>query len=796
MTRKPSPLALAVALALAASPALAQDQPASPADTRTLDTLIVTGTRVADRTVAESASPIDIITPEALEATGTTELATALSRMVPSLNFPRPAITDGTDAVRPAQLRGLSPDQVLVLVNGKRYHTTALINLNGSQGRGSSPADLNTIPIAAVERIEVLRDGASAQYGSDAIAGVINVVLKGSGEGGSIAARYGQYSAGDGEQYQLSGDAGFRLGEKGAIHLAAQAGHQDQTDRAKPYQGVVQQRYGDPDIDQGAVSYNGEYSPTDYLTFYSFGMASKREVLSNGYFRWSGDNRNRPEIYPNGFLPQIYNVSKDVSWVGGFKGSTEGGLNIDISYNYGQNNLRFEVKNSLNNSLGLDSPTQFYAGTLEVTQNVLNADFSKTLDWGLAYPVALAFGGEWRGEKFNESPGELASYVNGGIPSADGTMLPGAQVFAGFKPSDAGHFDRNSYSAYIDLEADLTDKLSAGLAGRYENYSDFGNTTTGKLSARYAFTEKVALRATASTGFRAPSLQQQYFQSVATNFINVTQPDGSVVAVPFEIGTFRTDNPAAVALGAEPLKAEESTNYGLGLVLQPLDGLYITVDAYRIDIDDRIVLSENLTSTAVREYLQANGYAGIGGGRYFTNAVDTKTTGIDVVGTYRLELAGSNVDLTAGYNYNKTEIEKIADNPPALEAIDPDAVRIGRAEIGRITKGAPRDKFFLGSTWTPGDWAFTATTTRWGEFTSFGTTPAADQTYSPKWTLDLAATYKLGSWSFTLGGDNVLDEYPDETVAGQGTRTYLPYSTSSPFGFNGAYVYANIGYKW
>ncbi|WP_368562674.1 TonB-dependent receptor plug domain-containing protein [Pseudoxanthomonas sp. UTMC 1351] len=796
MTRKPSPLALAVALALAASPALAQDQPQTPADTRTLDTLIVTGTRVADRTVAESASPIDIITPEALEATGTTELATALSRMVPSLNFPRPAITDGTDAVRPAQLRGLSPDQVLVLVNGKRYHTTALINLNGSQGRGSSPADLNTIPIAAVERIEVLRDGASAQYGSDAIAGVINVVLKGSGQGGSVAARYGQYSAGDGEQYQLSGDAGFSLGEKGAIHLAGQAGHQDQTDRAKPYQGVVQQRYGDPDIDQGAVSYNGEYSPTDYLTFYSYGMASKREVLSNGYFRWSGDNRNRPEIYPNGFLPQIYNVSKDVSWVGGFKGSTEGGLNIDISYNYGQNNLRFEVKNSLNNSLGLDSPTQFYAGTLEVTQNVLNADFSKTLDWGLAYPVALAFGGEWRGEKFNESPGELASYVNGGVPSADGTMLPGAQVFAGFKPSDAGHFDRNSYSAYVDLEADLTDKLSAGLAGRYENYSDFGNTTTGKLSARYAFTETVALRATASTGFRAPSLQQQYFQSVATNFINVTQPDGTIAAVPFEIGTFRTDNPAAVALGAEPLTAEESTNYGLGLVLQPVEDLYITVDAYRIDIDDRIVLSENLTSTDVRNYLQANGYAGIGGGRYFTNAIDTKTTGIDVVGTYRLGLASSNLDLTAGYNYNKTDIEKIAENPPALEAIDPTAVRIGRAEIGRITEGAPRDKFFLSSTWTPGDWAFTATTTRWGEFTTFGTTAAADQTYSAKWTLDLAATYKLGNWSFTLGGDNVLDEYPDDTIAGQGTRNYLPYSGSSPFGFNGAYMYANAGYKW
>jgi len=781
MIRSNRVLASAVVVALFPLHAWGQSSP------NTLDTVIVTGTRVTDRTVAESASPIDIISPEALSATGTTELATALSRAVPSLNFPRPAITDGTDAVRPVQLRGLAPDQVLVLVNGKRYHTTALVNLNGSQGRGSSPADLNTIPIAAVERIEVLRDGAAAQYGSDAIAGVINVVLKGSGSGGGIAGRYGQYSAGDGEQYQLSGDGGFRLGDKGAVHLAAQAGHQDQTNRAKPYNGVVEQRYGDPEIDQGAVSYNGQYSPVDYLTFYSYAMASRREVLSNGYFRWDTDNRNRPQIYPNGFLPQIYNVSKDVSWVGGFKTSTAGGLNIDMSYNYGQNNLRFDVRNSLNNSMGLETPTRFYAGTLEVTQNVLNADFSKPLDVGLAYPLALAFGLEWRGEKFNESPGDPASYINGGVPSANGSFLPGAQVFAGFKPSDSGHFDRHSYSAYVDLEADLSDKFTVGLAGRYEDYSDFGDTANGKLSLRYAFTDKIALRATASTGFRAPSLQQQYFQSIATNFI-----DG----VPYEIGTFRTDNPAAVALGAEPLQAEESTNYSMGLVLQPIDALYVTIDAYRIDIDDRIVLSENLTSTAVRNYLQANGYTGIGGGRYFTNAVDTRTTGVDAVGTYRWALGSGPLELTGGYNYNKTEIQHIAENPPALEAIDPTAVRIGRTEIGRITKGSPRDKFFLGSTWSPGDWRFNATATRWGEFTSYGTTPATDQTYSAKWTLDLAATFVLDRWSFTVGGDNVLNEYPDQQLAGLGTRTYLPYSTSSPFGFNGAFVYANIDYKW
>ena len=790
-----STLTLAILTTLAA-PAFAQDTPpeaqAAQQEATTLDTLIVTGTRVSDRTVAESQSPIDVISPDVLEATGTTELATALSRAVPSLNFPRPAITDGTDAVRPAQLRGLAPDQVLVLVNGKRYHTTALVNLNGSQGRGSSPADLNSIPISAVERIEVLRDGASAQYGSDAIAGVINVVLKGSDHGGGISARYGQYSAGDGQQYQLSGDAGIRLGENGKVHFAAQAGHQDQTNRAKPYQGRVEQRYGDPEIDQGAFSYNGEYSPTDYLTFYSYGIASKREVLSNGYFRWSGDNRNRIQIYPDGFLPQIYNESEDVAWVGGLKATTAGGTHLDASLNYGANKLSFDVRNSLNNSMGLTSPTEFHAGGLETMQTVLNLDLSKSLEWGLAYPVTLSYGAEWRGEKFNESPGELASYLNGGVPSRDGPLLPGSQVFAGFKPSDAGQFDRHSYSGYVGLEADLTDKFSAGIAGRYESYSDFGDTSTGKLSARYAFTEKVALRATASTGFRAPSLQQQYFQSIATNFIS---------GVPYEIGTFRTDNPAAIALGAEPLKAEESVNYGLGLVLQPVDGLYVTVDAYRIDIDDRIVLSENLTTAPVRNYLQANGFPGIGGGRYFTNAVDTKTTGIDLVGSYHIPLDSGPLDLTSGYNYNKTEIEKIAPNPAALVAIDPSAVRIGRAEIGRITRGSPRDKFFLGATWSPGNWVVNATTTRWGEFATLdGTTPvpntANDQVYGAKWTLDLSFAYKLDGWRFTLGGDNVTNEYPDLSIAGRGGRTYLPYPTNAPYGFNGAYMYAKVDYSW
>ncbi len=802
------PLTLGLLLALAAAPALAQtpEETQDPADA--LETVVITGTRTATRTVASSPSPIDVITPAALEATGTTELATALSRALPSLNFPRPAITDGTDAVRPAQLRGLAPDQVLVLVNGKRRHTTALINLNGSQGRGSSPVDLNAIPISAIQRVEVLRDGASAQYGSDAIAGVINIVLKGSDHGGSISANAGQYSAGDGRSAQLAGDVGIKLGESGALHLAAEARDQDQTDRARPYvlapgvvvrpitappPGVVVQRYGDPEIEQFAVSANAELTINDALTVYGFANASRRDALSNGFFRPALDTRNIPAIYPDGFLPQIRNIAEDRAAVIGLRGLTVLDWDVDLSYNYGNNDLSFDVENSLNRSIGPTSQRNFYAGALEISQHLLNLDVSRGFDvsW-LSSPLNVAWGMEWRGEDFQQSAGELASYVNGGALLPGGVPAPsGSQVFPGFRPDDAGDFNRESYAAYLDLEADVTDKFNLGLAVRAEDYSDFGDTTSGKVSARYDFSDKVALRGTVSTGFRAPSLQQQFFRSTATNFIG---------GVPFDIRTFRVNDAAAVALGAEPLKAEESKNLSLGLVLQPIDNLYVTVDAYRIDIDDRIMLSENLTSAAVRAYLNANVDPALGGGRYFTNAIDTSTKGVDIIGTYRWGIGNGTLDLIAGYNYNKTTVERIAPNPTALTAIDPTAVRIGRVEVGRLTVGAPRDKFQLGGLYKLGNWSVGANATRYGEFSVlFGNNPAdtsRDQTFDPQWALDLSGSYAYRNWDFTVGADNVLNDYPDEVLFANSTNGQLPYSASSPNGFNGAYMYARIGYKW
>ena len=797
---RPHRLSLAVLAALVVpTAAFAQQAPTdAQARTSTLDTLIVTGTRVSDRTVAESQSPIDIITSEALTATGTTELATALARALPSLNFPRPAMTDGTSAIRPAQLRGLAPDQVLVLVNGKRRHTSSLLNLNGTIGRGSAPVDLNTIPVSAIERVEVLRDGASAQYGSDAIAGVVNVVLKGASSGGSLSLTAGQYSAGDGKQTQIAGDTGLSLGERGFLHLSAQLGQQEETNRARPFAGTPgatqpalgQKAFviGEPEADFGAVGFNTDIALTDTVSVYGFGTASHRDITSFAFFRAPNNpTQNIRDLYPDGFLPQINNVSKDRSLVAGVKGFV-GEWNWDLSYNYGYNHLEFYTRNTLNASLGASSPTSFYDGALETTQNIVNLDISRPLELGLAYPATLSFGVEARNEKWNQSPGEYGSYANAGLgaPGAAG----GAQGFAGFAPEVAGAYDRDSHAVYASLEADLTEKFSAGAAARYEDYDDFGSELSGKLSARYAFTDTVALRGTVSSGFRAPSLAQQNFQTVSTTFL-------PGITTPFEIRTFPASSAVAQAFGAEPLRPEESLSYSLGLVLQPVDNLYVTVDAYQIEVDDRIALSSNLTGDAVRQLLESQGIFGITGGRYFTNAIDTRTRGIDVVGSYRWDLAASSLDLTAGYNHTRTEITRIAENPDALEENGLNLERIDRAEIGRIENGFPRNKLLLSGTWNVDDWAFALATTRYGSVRTTPTNVALDQTYGAKWLLDVSATYKPGdNWALTLGADNVLNEYPDESIFGNSTNGQFPYSNLSPFGFGGAFAYAKIAYNW
>ncbi len=793
--RLPAALALSIgALSVGAASAQTAGEPETRA--RALDEVIVTGTRVTDRTIAESLSPIDVLSVERLERLGSTELIQSLSRTVPSFNFPHTSITDGSDHVRPAQLRGLAPDQTLVLVNGKRRHTTAIVNVNGSLGRGTSPADLNAIPSSAIARIEVLRDGAAAQYGSDAIAGVINIVLKDADAGHGLDYRYGEFSKGDGELNSIAGFTGFGFGDGGFVSLAAEYRDREATNRSRPDPrqqfplingqpdpreatfNRLNHRFGDAAVEDKLFFLNAALPVTEAVEAYAFVNYSNREGNSAGFYRRALDARNVPAIHPEGFLPLILSDSDDFSAFGGLRGSI-GEWDWDFSVGYGGNEFDFNVGNSVNTDLGAASPTEFFAGTLENSQTTVNLDLRRGLDLGLAYPVNLAVGAEYRNEGYEIKPGQPESFF--------GT---GSQVFPGFAPNNAVDASRHNWSAYVDLEADLTDRLSASAAVRYEDYTDFGTTASWKLSGRYAFTDRIAARATVSTGFRAPSLSQQFFSTTATNFIG---------GVPFEVRTFPVSDPVAVALGAEPLDAEESFNLSLGFVFQPLDNWSLTVDGYRIAIDDRVILSGNLTGDAVRDFLASRGFANANGGRYFTNAVDTTTKGIDVVSSTDFDLGGyGELALTVAFNYNDTKLDRIAPNPEALEAVDLTLQRIDRVEIGRITKGTPKTRTIAALDYSHQRFSATLRGTNYGKYSVLNNNPAQDQTFGSEIVLDLSASWRFTDWfSLTLGADNINNQLPDEVLPVNSFNGILPFTGgNSPFGFNGRFWYGRASFRF
>ncbi|EQD31531.1 ferric enterobactin receptor [mine drainage metagenome] len=776
----------------------AQDanKPQSP-KAKELQTVVVTGTRMADRTVAYSMAPIDVLTPRDLEATGAPSLAQALRTLLPSFNFPQPSITDGTDAIQPAQLRGLSPDETLVLINGKRQHTTAIVNVNGTLGRGSSPVDLNAIPMNAIARIEVLRDGAAAQYGSDAIAGVINIILKGGNHGGSVTGTMGQYSKHDnanGRTVQGGADGGFALGQKGWIYLSADYTHQDPTNLAgpdvrfpsDPTYGQVTFHYGIPLLTQKNAAINMQYDLTPQMQFYAFSVFNKRNVSAGGFFRSLSTYKNSSPaavaVYPAGYLPMENSSILDTSLVAGLRGTVLDGWHYDLSYNTGGNHWKLNTSNTFNYSLGAASPTGFYIGTLLNREDVLNADFSKGVDlsW-LKNPLTVAWGLEHRKDSFTIQQGDAASYAGAG-----------AQVFPGYQPLDAGTHSRSDDAEYLDLETDFNDQLSGGFAVRHENFSDFGGTTSWKLSGRYGFNDTVALRATASTGFRAPSLQQEWYSSTAINFVN-----NGTTLVPYTIRTFPVNNPAAIALGAQPLQPEKSRNLSVGLVFTPQSGLYATVDFYQITIDNRIILSGNLVGAAVQNYLTSVGIPFVSGGRFFTNAVNTRTRGADVVGTYPVELGDSStLKFTGGLNYNKTTILSIAPNPPQLGLAGLTLPVIDRTNQGYITVSTPKDKAFLAADWSLGNWRVHGQVTRYGTWTIYGGTPSGDQTYSARVLLDASVSYFWNNWDLTVGANNLTNQYPEQNNAANNFRGILPYPNSSPYGFSGAYYYGTATFRW
>jgi iron complex outermembrane receptor protein len=776
-----------------------------------LEELAVVGTRAAERTSTDAPVPVDVLSAAEIKQTGRTETAQIIQALAPSFNFPRATVSDGTDHTRPATLRGLSPDQVLVLVNGKRRHTSALINVNNSIGRGSGMVDLNAIPASSIERIEILRDGAAAQYGSDAIAGVINIILK-EGAANELTATAGQTVESDGEVIQGGVNYALALGGDGVLQLAGEYRNRGFTNRSKPdlrtqyfagdprnndpnLTGQINHRQGDADTEDAGLFLNLAKPVADATEVYFFGGGTLRRGESAGFWRRALDDRTVRAIYPNGFLPLIGTKISDFSGVVGLRGERSG-WRWDLSADYGRNLFHFDVLNSANVTLGTSSPTEFYAGTLKSDQFTANLDVARSFPVGLASPLNVAVGGEFRRDGYHITEGEPDSYRDGGVrildgPRQDSLGAPGAQVFPGFRPGDATDQNRHNVAGYVDLEGQIVQKVLVGVAGRVENYNDFGSTTDGKVTARFEPISGFAVRGAISTGFKAPSLGQSYFSATSTNFIN---------GVPFDNRTFPVTTPVAQALGASELTAEQSENYSFGVALNPVKNLSLTADYYQILIDDRIVFTGNFTGTAVRTYLESQGFSGVAGGRFFTNAIDTRTLGVDIVANYGFAIgATSTLRLTGGYNYNVNRVLRVAPTPAALSAFQ--ETLFDRVERARIEVGQPKNNLYLSGVFNYQDLGFTVRTQRFGEVTSFGTDPTGllDQTFGAKWITDVGASYTFGGrFTFAAGVDNVFDVYPDENALGDattaGTNNFgiFPYNQISPFGFNGAFYYGRL----
>jgi iron complex outermembrane receptor protein len=838
---------LVIVIAASAVGSFTAAQPAMAQEADELEQVVITGTRVANRSALDTVAPVDVVSAESLKNVGVTEVNQALSVALPSFNFPRPGLADGTDTIRPATLRGLAPDQALVLVNSKRRHSASLVNVNGTIGRGAAAVDLNTIPAAIIKSIEVLRDGASAQYGSDAIAGVLNLRLREDRDGGELSLSYGarntdfetnsgaapananwtvpaiaRQSASDGESMTASLWKGFALGEDGFVTVALEYKDQQRTERGgydfrqqyplvgtafDPREATINRFnswYGEPDMQQATFFANAGNKLANGVEIYGWASYQNREALSAGFYRRALDDRNTIAIYPNGFLPLIAPEVDDLSVAGGAKWES-GNWAYDASLVYGKNEMAFTIKNTLNRSLGASSKTVFDAGGFDYDQLALNLSAVRQVQVAsFASPLNVAVGLEARREGYSIFAGEPDSYRNGGVLlplGGSGCTAPtaaqilaggcatasGAQVFPGFRPANAVDKSRNAIGAYLDLEANLTEKFLGSVAVRAENYSDFGSNVSGKLAGRYDFTDNFALRASAQTGFRAPSPQQQFFTATSTNFIN---------GVPFDITTFPPSDAVAVALGASPLDAEESVNFSLGAVLR-FDRVNITIDAYRIDIDNRIVLSENLTAANVRAYLTAQGFIGIGGGRFFINGVDTETKGVDIVANFPVNTASAGkFDFTLAANFNSTDVTRTPQTAQ-LAALNPAPILFDRINVLTFEDGNPKNKFSANLNWKLGRWGATLRATRYGEALSPGTSVANDFVLTPKTVIDIEGRVDATDHiRVALGVENLADEYPDPLPASLNTTGNTPFSNYGPFGRGGRYIYGRATYSF
>jgi len=866
-------LALLAGIATAAAPAQAQNAEPGANDEKSaseLDEVVITGTRRTDRSVTDSASPIDVISGEDVSAQPSANLLESVRNIVPSFFVGQNAISDASTFVRAPSLRGLPSDQVLVMLNGKRFNRSALVQVynGGDTGLsfGSHGADISSIPAIAIKKLEVLRDGATAQYGSDAIAGVLNYGLR-EDEGFEMVARYGQYQEdSDGESQQLAANVGFRFGDNAFVNLSAEYVDEGQTSRGVtrptaaifaaenpslaselphyplPAQiwgnspshgykillntgldvgengrlylfGNVAENHADesfnyrpslvgtrpvPDAD-GNITQQGGRSFFQHPYYLTQCPANNATCPAGGYVQ---DNNTflLSSIYPAGFTPRFVGETKQNYATAGYRGETGSGFRYDFSVSNSRNTLDLSMYNSISPSFGAASQTSFEFGKLIQKEVDAYLDLSYELDAGLASAVTLSGGAEFRRETYEATEGDPQSYGAGpyatphplytqtspGVYAATGTFTdteaPSASGYGGTSPTYAGSTSEKSKGIYVGAEADLTSKLSGGIAARYEDYDSFGGATVYKLNGIYKVTDDFSIRATLGSGFHAPSPGQNNVQVLTTNFIG---------GVSVQTGTYPVTSAIAQYYGAKTLKPEKSDNYGVGVVLNPIERLTLTADWYRIEVSDRIYISQTFTVTPA-DILALPELASVGVGgdvQYFTNSLDTTTTGVDLVGTYRTDMGAANLNLTLAYNYNKNEVTKF------------DPAAIGDAQIITAERLAPNHRANLQAGWSIGGWNINAVERYYGDWRAEADYPG--QVFSAKFTTDLDVSYTfMEKYRLTIGGSNVFDARPDKIkqsaanpvfplVGGLADGQVYPRN-GGPFGFNGAFWYATV----
>jgi len=829
----------------------------------TFEEFVVTGSRGKPRSVSESPVPIDVFTSETIEGVAHIDTHDVMMTLLPSYQVNRFPISDGESFVRPAQLRGMSTDKTLVLVNSRRRHRAVLVDIGAA---GTQGADLATIPTIALERIEVLRDGAAAQYGSDAIAGVINFILKDNADGGSINFEAGSFYDGDGDQAKLAFNKGLPLGGRGFFNLSGELSNADRTDRAEQYcetwfcldpgnpvynpsaayttytndpafmaavseAGDVVQAWGRPQTKAVRLFINAGYEVDDYAKLYAFGSFSKSEGKDNFFYRYPGNGTiedlrlqdgsiyNPISIFPGGFTPQFTGDITDYSLVAGFKGLYDNGLTYDYSARFGSNTIAYTLDNTINPSLGPDTPQSFKPGEQVNEELQIQADFTYEFDVGLVNPAFLAFGASYMDESYEIIKGDAKSYevgpyakkdpwgfCNAGAPTAAGTAViaggstlncantndpvfrvvgVGSNGFPGYSPEYSEETSRDSWALYADLSSDITEQLFLQGALRYEDYSDFGSELIGKLAARYAITDSLAVRGSLGTGFRAPTPGQQGTTSVVTRL-----PDGFPVAT----GLFPANSAVAQALGASPLKPEKSKNFTLGMSFshQVMD---VTLDFYRIELTDRIysrsnlpVSSDSTAGAAFNNYqtLVNAGVPGansIGGVFYFTNAFDSVTQGVDLVTTIPVEWENASSTLfTISANYNRTKFDS-----------DPSAYLNEQGQFN-FENYIPRWRSVFSATHSIGDWSYMGRLNLYGPYKRRARGDI--QKYDEEALLDLEVRYQFDqNLTFALGGLNVLNEYPDKDEIGNYCCGRV-YSSNSPVSWQGGSYYLKLMYKF